>query len=285
MINLPIKRSSQNSNTDSNNLVQSPSRPSRRVLKIQAVLYCAWVLNLLLLVAAFVWVVSDGRSLHGIRSLENWLGIPASFSRTDAGGPGSVTAVVKAAGIGLALALGSLLAMIASLFAGVSRLRTTRWWLLFMAAVCAWLGLFTTWPEIYWLGQQLRVQKKLEAAANVVRIVSAKWPANDGEIAGVGTFLAYPKQSPTTLLMLGRGEAENRSLQFSAIERSADGAIRLELAGRESGAWLEWRPDDRPPRSFVSGLETNYTIGRYERLTPQWFLVRYDASGSNTPTY
>jgi hypothetical protein len=277
MINLPNQRSGHNSDTNPNSLLPGPPGPNGRIRTIHAAFSCAWILNFLLLAAAFVWIVSDGRSLRTLRSLEGWLSVPESFSLPDVRGRGSVTTASQAAGIGLVLALCSGLAMFTSLFAGVSRFRTTRWWLLFMGAVCAWLGLFTTWPEIYWYGQQLRVQRKLETAANVVQILSADWPANDGEIAGVGMFLAYPKTSPTTLLMLGAGET-GRSIQFSAIERSEDGTIRLELAGSESGAWLEWRPDDRPPQSFVSGLATTYALGKFERLAPQWFLVRYHAS-------
>jgi hypothetical protein len=274
----PIQDSSQNSVTNSHGLVQRPLRSNWRIQIIQAAFSCAWILNFLLLAAAFAWIVGDGRSLRSIRWLEGWL---STLPTTDVRGPGSATAAVQAAGFGLALAVVSLLAMFISLLVGVSRFRTTRSWLLFMGAVCGWLGLVTTWPEIYWRGQQLRVQGQLEAAANVVRIVSASWPVNDGELEGVGTFLAYPKESPTTLLMLGVGESESRSLPFSAIERSADGTIRLELAGSESGAWLEWRPGDRPPGSFVSGLETNYILGQYQRLAPQWFLVRYQASWSS----
>jgi hypothetical protein len=234
------------------------------------------------LITSVIWIFSDGRSLRHIQSLEQWLGIRDSLSS-----PGlsdsRINLAVQAMGLCLVLALGTLAAMFCSLLVGTSRFRTTRWWLLFMAAVCGWLGLFSTWPEIYWRGQQRRIQASLDAAGDLLQIVTANWPATDGEIPGVGAFLAYPNITPATLLMLGQGTSPQASIQFSAIERTVDGTIRFELAGSETGAWLEWRPDQLPPRSFVGGLQTNYIVGQYKQLALHWYLVRYRASYSPPP--
>jgi hypothetical protein len=91
----------------------------------------------------------------------------------------------------------------------------------------------------------------------------------------VGPYLAYPKGGPTTILPLHWITFPDTSLRFSAIERTADGAIRFQLAGSEAGAWLEWRADDRAPMPFKSGLDMHYNVGRQQRLAPRWFLVRY----------
>jgi hypothetical protein len=244
---------------------------------IRVAFSCAWVLNFVLLAGAIAWIFCDGRSLRQIESLENWLGITQSVASPSLRSPYRTVPIPPAA-IGLALAGLTLLAMFSSLFLRSSQFRTTRWWLGFMGVACGWLGTLTTWPEIYWRGQQHRLQAKLGAAASIVETVTAKWPVSDGEIAGVGAFLAYPRERPNTLLMLGESSSPRAAIQFSAIERSADGAIRLELAGSETGAWLEWRPDKTRPQSFVGGLQTHYTLQRYRYLAPHWYLVRYCAS-------
>jgi hypothetical protein len=229
------------------------------------------------LVVALVWIFSDGRSLRNVQSLQGWLGIGNSTSSTGLFDT-RIPLAVQAMALGLVLAIGTLTTMFCSLLVRASRFRTTRWWLLFTGVVCGWLGLLMTWPEIYWRGQQVRVRARLDAAADVVKTVTANWPASDGEIAGVGSFLAYPPAGPSTLLMLGEGESSHAALKYSAIERSVDGTIRFELAGSEAGAWLEWRPDETRPQSFVGGLATHYVLGQNQQLAPRWYLVRYRAS-------
>jgi hypothetical protein len=149
---------------------------------------------------------------------------------------------------------------------------------LFIAIASGWLGLFAAWPEIYWRGQQNRVDGSLQAFAALAEKLSADWPRRDGEIEGVGAFLAYPQDDPATLLFLGMATVPNSAVRISAVERSAGGVLRFELAASEAGAWLEWHPDGGPPGSFVGGLETSYAVARYEQLAPRWFLVRYRAA-------
>jgi hypothetical protein len=179
--------------------------------------------------------------------------------------------------VGAAIAAVTLLVMFGSLFAGTPRFRTTRFWLVFTAITCGWLGLLVGWPNLYWLGQQVRVRSELASIATLAQELNQNWPVEDGEYPNLGMYLAYPKGAPRTMLLLGDATFPNSSLSVSAIERTADGAIRFELSGNERGAWLEWRADDTPPESFVGGLESNYQVARHERLAPQWFLVRYRA--------
>ena len=273
MMNPPPSLSSPNSGSNVHNLAHLPG-PQRGVHTIRAAYCCAWMLNAALLVAAFAWIYCDGRSLGHIEAIADWLGITPRTASTRLLSP-SRTVVIPPAALGLGVALLTLLAMFSSLFIGQSRFRTTRWWLVFMGVACGWLGMLTTWPEVYWRGQQHRLQAHLEAAANVVEIVTATWPATDGEIAGVGAFLAYPREAPGTLLMLGASPSPGSEFQFSAIERSPDGAVRLELAGSEAGAWLEWRPDETRPQSFLGGLQTSYLLSQFKQLAPGWYLVRY----------
>jgi hypothetical protein len=138
--------------------------------------------------------------------------------------------------------------------------------------------LLIAWPEIYWAGQQRRMMSVLAPVEAMARSLEVNWPREDGDLPGIGPYLAYPKGGPTTILPLRWITFPGTSLRFTAIERTNDGAIRFELAGAEAGAWLEWRPRDDSPRSFHSGLETNYYVTRGQRLSPRWYLVRYRAS-------
>jgi hypothetical protein len=183
--------------------------------------------------------------------------------------------------LGLVLAAGTLIVALGSLLVGASRFRTLRWWLLFVALVSGWLGLWAGWPEVYWRGQQRRVGNGLDAVARFARDLQSNWPRDDGEIAGAGAFLAYPKGAPATLLFLGEAAVPDSTIRLSAIERTGEGILRFELAAGETGAWLERHSDETRPDSFVGGLETNYTLSRIKRLAPNWFLVRYRSSASS----
>jgi hypothetical protein len=182
--------------------------------------------------------------------------------------------VAKAVTIATVVAC-TLFAMLCGLFIGERRYRSTRAWLAFMTLACGWLGFLVTWPDVYWLGQQRRMAAALQPVERLAQELSQNWPTEDGNLAGIGPYLAYPKGGPTTLLPLRWITFPGSALGFSAIERTADGVIRFELAGDEVGAWLEWRSDDRPPQPFKSGLEVDYNVAREARLAPRWFLVRY----------
>lgn len=151
-------------------------------------------------------------------------------------------------------------------------------WLLAIGVASCWCGLFASWSELYWKGQQTRLTETLPEATEFVQSLRFDWPIQDGTIKGIGMFLAYPKSAPSTLLMIGESRVPKTLLRFSAIEQTADGALRLELAGAENGAWLEWRPDGSIPESFVGGLQTTYTIVKSARLTENWIAVRYETS-------
>jgi hypothetical protein len=141
--------------------------------------------------------------------------------------------------------------------------------------VGGWLGLVVGWPEVYWHGQLTRVAAALPQIDKMATKLAANWPRSDGELTQIGSFLAYPKSDPRSLLLLGIAIIPGTDLQFSAVERSADGTIRFELSGRETGAWVELRNDDNDPQAFVGGLETSYRVARWQRLSARWFLVRY----------
>jgi len=202
---------------------------------------------------------------------------PVTFMRDDVRRDASVTIAEVAA----VIAAVTFVVMLVSLFVGGKRYRTTRMWLVFTAISCGWLGFTMTGPEIYWYGQQRRVRAHIPAAEILLKRLQADWPKADGEIAGLGPFQAYPVNRPTALVPLRMMNLIGTSQQFTLVERSATGVIRIELGGNELGAWLEWRPDDSPPETFAGGLGTQYNMRRYARLAPHWFLVRYQRSSNS----
>jgi hypothetical protein len=253
---------------------QAATNDNRRGIAYYAVIV-AWVVNPALLIAAVAWVFFSGTSVQTIEQVEHDLGIvrpSIAFETREFVRRSTSIGIVELAGM---IAEGTTIIMLASLFFGSARFRTTRMWLLFTAIGCGWLGLIVAWPEIYWRGQQIRVKAVIQAAEIVAKDLHANWPRDDGEIPDLGTFQAYPVGDPTALMPLRRSAFPGTSQQYTLVERPADGAVRFKLGGSEVGAWLEWRPDGSIPTSFVGGLGTNYVIARYARLAPHWFLVRY----------
>jgi hypothetical protein len=243
----------------------------RRLLAV--LMSFAWFLNLAILAGAGVWIGTSGSSRHSIESLQSLVAAHSIFSSEFYGGvsragAGAIVAALVVAGATLVMMLGSL-------FLGSARFRSIRYWFFFTALLAGWICLLATWPEIYWRGQQVRVGSQLSSVAPLADKLQAEWPREDGELAGVGSFLAYPKDSPATLLMLGESQIPGATIRFSAVERTPDGALRFELAGKERGAWLEYRPTDSLPSAYTGGLQTRYEVVRYDRIAPHWFLVRY----------
>jgi hypothetical protein len=285
MKNPQSKRSDRNSggggSVASDGAIETSSPSTSRGRLARSAFSLAWAVNLLVLVAALLWVYCNGRSLGHIDRIHYQLGLaePLIVNSDTAASRDSLGGRVALAG--LAAAACSLAVMFAGLVIGPARFRSTRAWLLFIAIASGWLGLVAAWPEIYWRGQQHRVEGSLRAFAALAEKLSANWPRSDGEMEGVGAFLAYPQDDPVTLLFLGAGTVPNSSMRISAVERTGAGVLRFELAAGEAGAWLEWHPDGGSPGSFVGGLATSYTVARYEKLAPDWFLVRYRSGVAN----
>jgi hypothetical protein len=250
------------------------NRPTIRNVSA-GVLATAWTINALLLVGIVAWIYFDGRSSSAVDILQERIGRRAhgldSMTRSAQATSNAVITLIATS----AVAVGTLLAILGGLFMGPRRFRSIRAWLLFTLLVGGWLGTVFAGPEIYWLGQQRRMERVIAPVEAMARQLNANWPVEDGDLPGIGPYLAYPKGAPTLVLPLKWITFPGTSLRFSAVERSTDGVIRFELTGSEAGAWLEWRADDRPPKTFKSGLEMYYNVSRHQRLAPHWFLVRY----------
>ncbi len=263
--------------------INSPAHSSRNRWLDRLIRYAlvfAWVTNVAILVAALMWVFFDGRSLKNMELLTKEASTLAFIFPSAEQGSARVPSAVKLAKIAALLALATLATMFAGLFFGTQRFRGLRPWLLFVTLVCAWLGLLTTWPQLYWYGQQVRLRRHVHAYNELVRTLQAEWPDQDNEIPEIGAFLAYPIGTPTTLLLLEEVAIPDSPVNISAIERPVEMAISFELSGAERGAWLAWRADDSPPDTFIGGLDTVNQVVRYARIAPNWYLVRYETSAA-----
>jgi hypothetical protein len=213
-----------------------------------------WVVNLALLLTVSGWVFNDGRSLEKLSSLPSDGGLPA--------------AVV----VGLILV--SLVGILVGLFRGPTWRRSLKAWLAFTALVSAWCGLCVSWQSLYFFGQSVRLRAELPQYQALVQELRDQWPGKDGESPQLGHFLAYPLAEPRTLLLVGIAQVPGAA-PLAAVERSEKGALRFQLAGEETGAWLEWHPPASAPDSFVGGLQNHYTLLRQRPLQPGWYLTHY----------
>lgn len=245
-------------------------------------LSAAWIANAGMLLAAFAGAYFLAGSLETLVIVRNFLQHSPQYLRVVYNKLPDATMVFAVSAVLLFLTTSTVI--VCGMLVGGRRFRSVRAWLLLTALVAGWLGFVTTWPEVYWRGQQRRVAAQLAPVEELARFLSNHWPHEDGDLPPIGPFLAYPKDNPTTLMPLRFTAIPETNLNVSAIERTNDGAIRFELVG-EAGSWLEWRPDDQSPRPFVSGLDTRYNPVRQSELAPGWFLVRYQTGFEPPTTY
>ncbi len=238
----------------------------------------AWGIHLTLLVAIGVWLLADARASHAVSLLTAQVEALTSGANASPKVPRDLARPYSFLWGGVIAAAGSLLVMFVGLFLGGQRFRGLRAWLLMTTVVCGWLGLYLTWPALAWQGQQLRLGSQLTHVSDFAAKIDAEWPPLDDQVPELGAFISYPIDTPSTLLLLRHARFPGTSLEFSAVERTSDGALRFELTGHERGAWLEWRPDASPPTPFRSGVETHYQVQQAGQLGPHWYLVRYLAS-------
>ena len=164
--------------------------------------------------------------------------------------------------------------MIAGLWFGGNKNRSSRGWLAIMSIAALWMIVATNWQEFSWLGKQYRVQTFLDEMQPVVNNLNRNWPKIDGERPIIGQFMAYPVDKPRTLILLTLPEFQTTENSISVIEQT-DCVLRFELVGPERGDWIEWHADDSQPTSFTSGLGTRYQLQRSQKLSEHWYLVRY----------
>jgi hypothetical protein len=238
-----------------------------------------WVVNLLSFVGLCAWIAWDGQFAEAASRLparlyqafDNW-----SFAGS------LVPAQHTARKLGLlfvaVLAVVSAIGIFAGLFLGSRSHRRVRSWFFFTILVSALLTFGVTWRDMAWHAQKLRMQSRLGGLESVAASLLVDWPTADREHPDLGQFMAYPQGDPSMLLLLTTPKIGRAEVAISGIEKSASGGLRFQLAGSESGAWLEWHPRETKPESFRGGLQTRYQLERSAPLADGWFLVRYRES-------
>jgi hypothetical protein len=244
------------------------------------VVFSLWVVNLLTYAAICAWILFDGRfpqNVDLLRAIVREL-LAGDGNQSLSWDPNRVMYLVLP-GVLLGLfAMVSGIGVFVCLFVGARAHRRVRSWLAFTVLVAAWLTLAVTWREMAWQGQMLRLQWRLSGLDSVASVLLAEWPSVDGERPEIGQFMAYPQGDPKMLLLLTTPKIGHADVAISGIEKSSLGGLRFQLAGSESGAWLEWHPRETKPESFRGGLQTRYQLERSAPLADGWFLVRYRES-------
>jgi len=103
----------------------------------------------------------------------------------------------------------------------------------------------------------------------------ANWPNQDGDLAELGPYMAYPISRPRTLMMLKNPQVPGTSLAVSTIERGAEDDLHFQLTGNDAGFWIVRDLKAGEPRGFFNGLEGEYIPVQFTELRPGWFHVLY----------
>ena len=184
--------------------------------------------------------------------------------------------------VALISALSLLIVAIVLMFSAKKQSRLRRW-LLFMTLCAAWLGLANGWRDLAWRGKQIRFVSCVPELQTLAMELHQRWPESDGNVEGLGPFMAYPVHQPETLLLLTPPRlATWDNSAIAAVERASTGGVRFQLAsgdppGRSAeNDWLEWHPSPSVPASFTGGLSEQYAIVKASSLGNGWFLARYE---------
>jgi hypothetical protein len=154
--------------------------------------------------------------------------------------------------------------------------------LMLTALVALWCGLLFQHDEVTWQGKRWRSLGRIDALQTLAESLQSDWPSEDGHIAGVGPFMAYPFGQPRVLILLTPFPIDDGQTRVAAVERSVAGALRFQLAGRDGGDWIEWHRDASRPASFTGGLAEVYRLERQQHLRGDWYLVRYHVGSAMT---
>ncbi|WP_153558004.1 hypothetical protein [Roseimaritima sediminicola] len=148
--------------------------------------------------------------------------------------------------------------------------------LLALATVAAlWCGLAVNRKSLAWQGQRLQLLLDVEELETIARPLREDWPVQDGQLPRLGPFMAYPFGQPKTLVLLQTPSLLGERLRVAAVERSDQGAIKLQLTGTAHDDWAEWHPPGSQPRSFVGGLGDRHRLVAATEIGRGWHLVRY----------
>ncbi len=234
-----------------------------------------WCVNVLMLLVILVWILRDGKFSEAVVAFHRHVAALGNEQSALTVVPPLLWPRVDALWFVLVAGLLSTMGIFAGLVAGAGVHRGVRAWLAVTLVLAGWMTLFKTWQEITWWGQAWRLRGSITEFDKLAQKLLADWPANDGEIIGLGPFMAYPIGKPRTLMFMATPQVPGTALAVSTIERSEADDLHFKLAGNEEGVWIVRHSGVDEPHSFFSGLEGQYIPVKFRRLKPGWFLVRY----------
>ncbi|TWT92782.1 hypothetical protein [Stieleria varia] len=130
--------------------------------------------------------------------------------------------------------------------------------------------------SLSWQGKRVRLAVQIKTLNAIAEPLRESWPRQDGEVAPIGPFMAYPFGHPRTLLLLQPPQVATGGISVTEIQRDPNGAIKLKLNGVEHDDWVEWHPQNSRPHSFVGGLGDRHRLLMSAEIGSGWHLVRYD---------
>ncbi len=226
-----------------------------------------WTIHLSSLAAIITWAVTDPlfETMVQLRSV--------SDVAVNVGTPRVVGMIIVAL-----IATSSLIALLAKQITrqgSEPRHRSVRQLLAITTVIAIWASLPHHHGSIAWQGKRVRFAMRVQEFETIAAPLRVNWPKCDGDLTGIGPFMAYPFGQPTTLVLLQAPRVADRSVYLSAIERCITGAIKLQLTGTDGGDWAEWHPPGCHPSSFTGGLADPHELQSATSIGDGWFLVRY----------
>lgn len=249
------------------------------MLRSRVTVQLLWIVNVTLFCGLVLWILRDGKFSNSVLMLQGKVSLFMRTGSTALAG-GWYAGRVLILEVVTVMAGVSAVGIFLGLFFGAAPHRRVRSWFAFTMLLAAWLTLFGSWRELAWQGQILRLRNRLDGIESIAAPLRTDWPNIDGDLLGLGPFMAYPIGRPTMLMMLTSPDVPHTNASISSVERGENGALRFSLVGDEPGTWLEWHPPGSVPESFVGGLHSDYSLDRFVPLGGNWFLVRYNSAES-----
>jgi hypothetical protein len=206
---------------------------------------------------------------------------------------------VACLGVVSATAVGTLTRIVAGFFRSgqPSGSRSIASMLAITTAVAFWLSVAVNHASLAWQGKRIQMAGQVQQLESLTASLRTDWPEQDGDLPGIGPFMAYPFGRPSTLVLLQSPRVSGKTLggdrlYIAAIERQRDGAILLQLSAssplsQQHDDWVEWHPPSNQitsqPESFVGGLGDPHQLEWFTYLGQGWHLVSYVPCIPSTP--
>ncbi len=235
----------------------------------------AWLILITLEIVAVGWLYFDGASRGCVLAWladHHWSTSETVRASAQYASPTTQQLLTS----GLVAAVVSWVGVLFSLVGTRHAFRGLRAWFSFVSLTCVALSIGTGWTSIYWHGQQRRIRSALPDVSRFVQDLEQDWPTSLQRQPSLGSYLSYPTRSAHTLVLLTEPMIPGSNLSMTAIEWSSDRTLRMQLAGAERDAWLEWRQDGQEPETYVNGLGVTYRPVLAREMGNGWFLVQYD---------